>query len=209
MRYFAIAALTAMAFGLADARPAAAYWQCMGPAFACGDDASSAPKKAWKQGRKAELTQKHRKVANAKAYRAERRRSSGSVVNSGSYGGGGSVGMASYYWQGTRTASGARFNPGGMTAAHKTLPFGTKVLVTHVSTGRSVTVTINDRGPFVKGRIIDLSRGAARALGYEGSGLGRVRVRYAGPAPLDGNDSRERQYLAQQPWAASRFAALR
>ena len=65
-----------------------------------------------------------------------------------------------------------------MTAAHRTLPFGTKVLVTHVATGRTVTVTINDRGPFMKGRIIDLSRGAASAIGMhecrrrQGVGLG-------------------------------------
>ena len=101
MRYFVVAALSVMAFGLADARPAAAYWQCVGPAVACGGDAV-APKKAWSQGRKGELSQKQRRVASTKAYRAERRRSSGSVVNSGSYGGGGSVGIASYYWQGTR-----------------------------------------------------------------------------------------------------------
>jgi rare lipoprotein A len=180
MRYFVIAALSVMAFGLADARPASAYWQCVGPAVACGGDHASAPKKAWTQGRKGELAQKQRRVASTKAYRAERRRSSGSVVNSGSYGGGGSVGMASYYWQGTRTASGARFNPGGMTAAHKTLPFGTKVLVTHVATGRTVTVTINDRGPFVRGRIIDLSRGAASALGITNAGVAKVSVSVLG-----------------------------
>jgi rare lipoprotein A len=178
MRYFVIAALTAMAFGLADARPASAYWQCMGPDFACGDHASS-PKKTWNKGLKAELAQKHRKVASNKAYRAGQRRAPASIVSSASYGGG-SVGVASYYWQGTRTASGARFNPGGMTAAHRTLPFGTKVLVTHVSSGRSVTVTITDRGPFVKGRIIDLSRGAASALGITGAGLAKVSVSVLG-----------------------------
>jgi rare lipoprotein A len=67
-----------------------------------------------------------------------------------------------------------------MTAAHRTLPFGTRVLVTHVASGRSVTVTINDRGPFVKGRIIDLSSGAASALGIKGAGLARVSVAVLG-----------------------------
>ncbi len=84
--------------------------------------------------------------------------------------------MASYYWQGQRVASGGRFNPNGMTAAHRTLPFGTKVRVTHARTGRSVIVTINDRGPFIRGRVIDLSRGAASALGIIGSGVAAVRL---------------------------------
>lgn len=95
-------------------------------------------------------------------------------------GGGGSTGIASYYWQGHTTASGARFNPEGMTAAHRTLPFGTRVRVTHLGSGRSVTVTINDRGPFIGGRIIDLSRGAAGVLGMHGQGIANVRVQVIG-----------------------------
>jgi rare lipoprotein A len=67
-----------------------------------------------------------------------------------------------------KTASGQRANPGGFTAAHRTLPFGTKVTVTNKRNGRSVTVRINDRGPFVRGRIIDLTPAAARALGFNG-----------------------------------------
>nr|CAI3971104.1 lipoprotein precursor [Ochrobactrum phage ORM_20] len=63
-----------------------------------------------------------------------------------------------------------------MTAAHKTLPFGTRVLVTDPKTGRKVTVTVNDRGPFVRGRIIDLSRNAARTLGIEKRGVAKVKV---------------------------------
>ena len=83
-------------------------------------------------------------------------------------------GMASYYGNesGSRTASGARFNQNAMTAAHRSLPFGTKVRVTHG--GQSVIVTINDRGPFVRGRVLDLSTGAARAIGLTGAGVGRV-----------------------------------
>lgn len=83
-------------------------------------------------------------------------------------------GMASYYKSGKRTANGERFNPMGLTAAHRSLPFGTRVRVTQVRTGRSVVVRINDRGPFVRGRIIDLSLGAARAIGLNHSGVAKV-----------------------------------
>jgi rare lipoprotein A len=86
--------------------------------------------------------------------------------------------MASYYGteSGSQTASGARFIPSAMTAAHRSLPFGTKVLVTNKSNGRSVVVTINDRGPFVGGRVIDLSTGAAGAIGMLGAGVARVSL---------------------------------
>lgn len=93
---------------------------------------------------------------------------------------GGQTGIASYYWQGQRVASGGWFNPNGMTAAHRTLPFGTRVRVTRLDTGGSVTVTINDRGPFIAGRIIDLSRGAAQVIGMTGRGLARVQVSVLG-----------------------------
>jgi rare lipoprotein A len=83
-------------------------------------------------------------------------------------------GMASYYGNesGSKTASGARFNQSAMTCAHRSLPFGTKLRVTHGS--RSVVVTVNDRGPFIRGRVLDLSTGAARAVGLTGAGVGRV-----------------------------------
>lgn len=87
-----------------------------------------------------------------------------------------SRGKASFYWHGSKTASGERFNPGGMTAAHRTLPFGTKVRVTNTRTKRSVVVRINDRGPFIKGRIIDVSRGAAQQLGMVGQGVAQVEM---------------------------------
>jgi rare lipoprotein A len=77
---------------------------------------------------------------------------------------GGSVGMASYY------------SAGGLTAAHRSLPFGTRVRVTNLSNGNSVVVRINDRGPFTRGRLIDLSAGAARAIGMMGAGVARVRL---------------------------------
>ena len=74
-------------------------------------------------------------------------------------------GVASWYHEGARTANGERYKPDGISAAHRSLPFGTRVKVTHKRTGRSVVVRINDRGPFIRNRIIDLSRGAKRALG--------------------------------------------
>ena len=88
-------------------------------------------------------------------------------------------GIASVYgngdgYAGRKTASGERMNPRAMTAAHRTLPFGTSVRVVHNRTGKSVTVRINDRGPFVRGRVIDLSPAAANALGF--SGLAPVTV---------------------------------
>jgi rare lipoprotein A len=83
-------------------------------------------------------------------------------------------GMASFYGNesGSKTASGQRFNQNALTAAHRSLPFGTKLRVTHGS--RSVVVTINDRGPFVHGRVLDLSTAAAREVGLTSAGVGRV-----------------------------------
>ncbi len=86
-------------------------------------------------------------------------------------------GLASWYASGTMTASGERFDPRGMTAAHRTLPFGSRVRVTHERSGRAVIVRINDRGPFGnKRRIIDLSKGAAARLGIIDAGVAKVRV---------------------------------
>src|SRR5579871_1198062 len=77
--------------------------------------------------------------------------------------------VATYYMSGRRTASGQAFNSGGLTAAHRTLPFGSQVTVINPETGASVTVVINDRGPFTRGVTLDLSRGAARAIGMRGT----------------------------------------
>lgn len=90
------------------------------------------------------------------------------------------TGIASWYgpgYQGRTTASGERFNMRDRTAAHRTLPFGTRVRVTRTDTGKSVVVRINDRGPFVDGRIIDLSRRAARDLDMIDAGIAPVEVR--------------------------------
>jgi rare lipoprotein A len=86
------------------------------------------------------------------------------------------LGMASYYRNGKVTANGEKFNPQGLTAAHRTLPFGTKVRVINVGTGKAVVVRINDRGPFIRGRIIDLALGAARAVGLHRLGVAKVRL---------------------------------
>ena len=89
-------------------------------------------------------------------------------------------GKASYYaakYQGRNTASGERFNNYSMTAAHKSLPFGTKVSVTNINNGKTVTVTINDRGPYVKGRIIDLSQAAFSKIESTDKGLAEVKIR--------------------------------
>ena len=89
-------------------------------------------------------------------------------------------GIASYYWQPQRVASGGWFNPKAMTAAHKTLPFGTRVKVTNARNGRTVEVTINDRGPYIAGRIIDLSDAAAGAIGMKSAGVVPVKVEVVG-----------------------------
>ena len=89
-------------------------------------------------------------------------------------------GQGSYYadkFAGRPTASGAPYRPGKLTAAHNTLPFGTKIRVTNTRTGRSVKVTVNDRGPHVKGRIVDLSKKAARKIGLTQAGVAPVQLK--------------------------------
>ncbi|HTB05057.1 MAG TPA: septal ring lytic transglycosylase RlpA family protein [Bradyrhizobium sp.] len=87
-----------------------------------------------------------------------------------------SQGLASFYSEGARTASGEKFDAHELTAAHPTLPFGTKLRVTNVATGRSVTVRVNDRGPYVAGRVVDVSYSAANALGMVGKGVAKVKL---------------------------------
>lgn len=143
---------------------AAQAWECQGPFVACGGAEGSSgssyksPKTSYK--------------ASKKNYRSDDGYSSG--------GGSSSSGKASYYWEPQQLASGGRFNPNAMTAAHKTLPFGTKVRVTNRNNGESVVVTINDRGPYVGGRIIDLSRAAAQAISMTGAGVAPVTVTVLG-----------------------------
>ncbi len=87
-----------------------------------------------------------------------------------------SHGLASFYTEGTQTASGEKFDTQELTAAHRTLPFGTRLRVTNVATGRSVTVRVNDRGPFVPGRVVDVSYSAAATLGMVGGGIAKVKL---------------------------------
>lgn len=87
-----------------------------------------------------------------------------------------SHGIASFYTEEQLTANGENFNPNELTAAHPTLPFGTRLRVTNVSTGRSVTVRVNDRGPYISGRIVDVSYSAAEALGIVGQGIAKVKL---------------------------------
>ncbi|HEY8479420.1 MAG TPA: septal ring lytic transglycosylase RlpA family protein [Spirillospora sp.] len=122
----------------------------------------SAGTKAPKEDRDAKAD----RVAEPKPKKKKKKRE---VLESGSC-------MASYYWQGQMTASGEPFDPNDLTAAHRTLPMGSKVRVTNKNNGRSVVVRINDRGPFVAGRCLDLSRAAMKKL--RGTGAGVIPVRY-------------------------------
>ncbi len=114
----------------------------------------------------------------APKYRAKRsgkQRTTRSVSTSGAY----QIGEASYYadkFHGRKTANGEIFNMHAMTAAHRKLSFDTKLRVTNLTNGMSVVVRINDRGPFVKGRIIDLSYGAAKKIGLVQSGVAKVKL---------------------------------
>ncbi len=87
-----------------------------------------------------------------------------------------SGGVASFYTEGTKTANGEKFDTHELTAAHRTLPFGTKLRVTNVATGKSVTVRVNDRGPFIPGRIVDVSYAAAETLGMVEGGIAKVKL---------------------------------
>ncbi len=91
------------------------------------------------------------------------------------------TGKASFYsdgLSGSKTANGEKYKPNEYTAAHKKLPFGTKVTVTNLNNGKSVTVRVNDRGPFVAGRIIDVSKVAAKELGMVNAGVVKVKIKY-------------------------------
>ncbi|HEV7278083.1 MAG TPA: septal ring lytic transglycosylase RlpA family protein [Devosiaceae bacterium] len=102
-------------------------------------------------------------------------------------------GTASWYgsdFHGRRTANGEIFSANAITGAHPTLPLPSYVRVTNIDNGRSVMVRVNDRGPYIHGRIMDLSHRAADILGYVNRGMGNVQVQYVGPAPLEGDDTR-------------------
>ena len=112
-------------------------------------------------------------------------------------------GVASWYgpnFHGKKTANGEIFDMWALTAAHPTLPLPSYAYVTNLANGRTLLVRINDRGPYARGRLIDLSRASARLLGFEARGTATVRVRYAGRAPLNGDDHHEQRFLAAQSW---------
>jgi rare lipoprotein A len=120
------------------------------------------------------------------------------------------VGTASWYgtaFHGRKTANGEVYDMYALSAGHPTLPLPSYAYVTNLGNGRTVLVRINDRGPYARDRLIDLSYQTARTLGFHEHGLARVRVRYAGRAPLDGDDSAERRFVAAQSWSGSRFAS--
>lgn len=119
------------------------------------------------------------------------------------------TGIASWYgedYHGRRTANGEIYDMEALTAAHPTLPLPCFARVTNPRNGRSLVVRVNDRGPFIDGRIIDLSWGVASLLQLDAAGTGPVRVQHLGPAPLNGDDSYERRVLAGQPWAGPQVA---
>jgi len=121
------------------------------------------------------------------------------------------AGIASWYgemFHGRKTANGEVYDMNALTAAHPTLPLPSYVKVTHLGNGRTLVLRVNDRGPFARNRIIDLSKRAATLLGIRGRGTGPVRVTYLRPAPLDGDDSFEHAFLASQPWFKGRPTRL-
>jgi rare lipoprotein A len=122
------------------------------------------------------------------------------------------VGLASWYgelFQGRRTANGEIYDMERLSAASPTLPMPVYARVTNLENRRSIIVRVNDRGPYRSNRVMDLSRRSAEVLGFRHKGTARVRVQYLARAPLNGDDSYERRYLASQSWAqvASRGGA--
>ena len=174
-------AITSFVLAQASSAQAAGGWRCIGASYVC-----SAPKKKYaaKRTYKKKYTQRKatsRKYKKKTAYKAKKSRKYAKRKSGKRYSGGGRTsGIASFYWQPQRVASGGWFNPNALTAAHKTLPFGTRVRVTNQRNGKSVVVRINDRGPYIKGRVIDLSRRAAGVIGMRGAGLAPVRLQILG-----------------------------
>mgnify|MGYP001355727589 CR=1 FL=1 len=160
------------------------------PAAATSNNAVSKPKKVKKIAKapvddaapvKVKKAKKIAKVQSEGEPASKPKKKSKVASKTSSGGGAGQSGVASWYggyFHGRTTANGEKYNQWAMTAAHKTLPFGTKVRVTNVNNGNSVVVRINDRGPFIKGRIIDLSKAAANDIGM--SGVAPVKVTILG-----------------------------
>lgn len=184
MRMYWLAALAVLGVGMISTPSAHADWRDGFGSHAMfkGDVRAARPYVAAPQAEKP-VAAKPKRTANAPkkpdlVQKASLTSSAGTWA--GSVGGAQLTGKASYYWQPQRVASGGWFNPNAMTAAHKTLPFGTKVEVTNLRNGKSVVVTINDRGPYIQGRIIDLSAAAAGAIDMKKSGVVPVSVTVLG-----------------------------
>jgi rare lipoprotein A len=159
-----------------------AGWECQGPAVACGGGDSGGSKQSgasYKKSKKSSYTETA-SLFDDEAPAKKSKKAKKSYSNDDGDTGTTLSGKASYYWEPQALASGGRFNPNAYTAAHKTLPFGTKVRVTNQNNGESVVVVINDRGPYVGGRIIDLSKAAAHAISMQNSGVVPVKVAVLG-----------------------------
>ncbi|MFB4320033.1 septal ring lytic transglycosylase RlpA family protein [Actinomadura sp. 21ATH] len=172
----AVAVLAASAWALAavapgdSAKKAGASQAAPGAVTPQADPPRATPSRASRGGtRSPEPTPEPARKTAAPKPKPKKKKPAYRVLRSGSC-------EASYYWQGQMTASGERFDPSELTAAHKTLPMGSKVRVTNKNNGRSVTVRINDRGPYAGGRCLDLSRAAMKKVG--GTGAGVIPVRY-------------------------------
>ena len=177
MKSILLATIAILSFGLIGTQQASAAWQ--DEIFGTGTNRLSAYNRAEKAERPARTA---RATTTDDETPAPRGRRAARSTNNDNDGGGSSLGggLASYYWQPQRVASGGWFNPNAMTAAHKTLPFGTRVRVTNANNGQSVDVTINDRGPYIAGRVIDLSSAAAGVINMKGSGVVPVRMTVLG-----------------------------
>lgn len=194
MRTILVALIALFTFGMVSAQAAPGKWKCHGPAYVCNGNAYKAvSKKSYRKSASKKHTYQKKRYSKKGHYGKKSYSSNGYKQKSAKkkytkknyaknrYSGSGTLhGKASYYWQPQRVASGGWFNPNAMTAAHKSLPFGTKVRVTNKHNGRSVVVRINDRGPYIKGRIIDLSKAAAYKIGMQNAGVVPVTVTVLG-----------------------------
>jgi peptidoglycan lytic transglycosylase len=166
-------AMIGFSTALTTTAEARTHWKCVGAAYVCGSPAKKVSYTKKSYGKK--TYKKYKKSTKKYGYKSKK-----TYSKKRKYSGGGGSGIASYYWQPQRVASGGWFNPNALTAAHKTLPFGTRVRVTNMRNGKSVTVRINDRGPYIKGRVIDLSKRAAGVIGMRGAGLAPVKLTVLG-----------------------------
>ena len=167
--YVAAASRSNTVRGLALALTAASLGACAQPSVVSRKSEFTASRQAAiERNREARLARSER-VSIVRRHDASPARDAGGLKLA-------SHGVASFYSEDTETASGEKFDPHELTAAHPTLPFGTKLRVTNTITGRSVTVRVNDRGPFVSGRVVDVSYSAAQALGMVKAGTANVKL---------------------------------